>query len=593
MALKDWFKSPIRSLVGLAKRGVSLASPDILKLFGLMPNVSSGISVTDRTALESVEFFAGVRNISEDLATLPLFVYRRLDERRRERDPEHPLYPILHDQPNEEQDAVQFIEMLQAWLMIRRNAYAEIRRTNGGRVLELWPWPSSNVSVRRLKEAGELIYTVNLPAGEVDQVTGLSYSVLPKWKVFHLKAFSLDGVLGESSIGLHAEAIGLALALDRYGAEFFGNDATPGGIYNVPGTLSDVAYERMRKELEEPSQGLGKRHRIKLLEQGTTWSQVTVQNDKAQFLESKHYSTEQMGRLHRIAPHKIGDLSRATFSNIEHQGIDYVVSSIRVPAVRWERAILTQLMTKAERKTHYAEFLLDALLRADAKSRADALAVERQNGIINADEWRALNNQNAIEDGSGQVYLVNGNMIPVSAAGVPRNPSIEPAPVRALPPPADEFDAMRVFAPLFRAAADACMGKEAAAVGLEADRTLRAKGVAAFQARMVDFYARHEAMVTHAFAPIASAVGEALRGPTGPDLGEWAEGYARSVATARQKAALDELVPVLAGSGAEERLKEMVQRWAKDEPARMAQREAGAMVESLKRYLARQPGLAA
>lgn len=589
MALKRWFRAPVRSFIGWATRGWSIGDPALARALGLVPNVSSGIAVTDRSALESVEFFAGVRNISEDLATLPLIVYKRLDDRRRERDPEHPLYPILHDQPNEEQDAVQFIEMLQAWLMIRRNAYAEIRRTNGGRVLELWPWPPNQVSVRRIKETRELVYTVNLPSGEVDPVTKLSYSVLPKYKVFHLKAFALDGIIGESSIGMHAEAIGLGLALDRYGAEFFGNDATPGGTYEVPGTLTDIAYERMRKELEEPSQGLGKRHRIKLLEQGTKFAQITVPNDKAQFLESKRYSTEQMGRLNRIAPHKIGDLSRSTFSNIEHQGIDYVVSSIRVPAVRWERAIQTQLMPKSDQKTHYAEFLLDALLRADAKSRAEALAVERQNGIINADEWRAFNNQNEIEDGSGKVYLVNGNMMPVLQAGVPR--PVPPA--RGLPPHADEFDAARVFAPLFMAAAETCLGKEAAAVGLEAERALKAKGVAGFQARIADFYARHETTVVRAFAPIASAVGEALRGPTGPDLGEWAENYARSVAVARQKAALDELVPVLAASGSAERLKEMVQRWAKDEPAKMAAREAGAMVESLKRYLARQPGLAA
>jgi HK97 family phage portal protein len=602
MALRNWLRAPIRRLASWAKRGISIGDEAVAALFGYSRKSSSGIAVTDRTALESVEYFAGVRNISEDLATLPLIVYQRTGERSRKRDPEHPLYPILHDQPNEEQDAVEFIEMMQAWLMLRRNAYAEIQRTNGGIVVGLWPIPPSQVTVSRIQ--GELVYRINLPLGEKDPVTGLPYSLLPKWKVFHLKAFALDGVLGENPITLHKDAIGLSLALDHYGAEFFANDATPGGVYEVPGTLSDVAYERMKKELDEPHQGLGNRHRTKLLEQGTKYNPISVENDKAQFIESKRHSTEQMARINRIAPHKIGDLSRATFSNIEHQGIDYVVSSIRVPAVRWERGILTQLIAKSERRTHYAEFLIDALLRADAQSRAEALAIERQNGVINADEWRALNNMNEIEDGSGKPYLVNGNMIPALEAGKPRTMKLDQeGRVASLeihqPPAAFEAagrDPARVFAPLFRAAAESCLGKESAAVGKAIDRLFRAKGVQGLEAWAVEFYGQHEASVVRTFAPLASSVGEAVRGPEGADLAGWAADYARSVAAARRKAGTEELRAVLtsASSGMEERLKAAAQGWTKPEAVTaMAEREAVAMVESLKRYLAREPGLAA
>jgi HK97 family phage portal protein len=597
VALTDLLRAPIRRLVAWSRRGVSLASEEAARIFGYQRQTYSKVSVTDRTALESPEYFAGVRNIAEDLSTLPLIVYRRLGDRKRARDPEHPLYSVLHDEPNEEMDPVQFVEMMQAWLMIRRNAYAEIQRTNGGKVVALWPIPTNRVYIQRIN--GELVYRVTLAPGEVDRVTGQNYSVLDRSRIFHLKAFALDGCVGEASINMHREAIGVALALDRYGAAFFGNDATPGGVYEVPGELSDVAYQRMKKELEDPNQGLENKHRIQLLEGGTKFHEITVPNDKAQFTESKRYATEQMARLNRIPPHKIGDLSRSTNNNIEQQGIDYVISSIRPPAVRWERAISKQLLSSADRRTHYAEFLLDALMRGDAKGRADALAVQRQNGVINADEWRELENMNAIEGGGGQVYLVNGNMIPVDQAGrppkdkAPSAASTRRAPARRSRP---AFDAERVFRPMFVAAAERCLRKEAAAVGKAVEREFRGKGMKAFEGWMVDFYREQAATVQQAFVPIAVSVGEALRGVTGPDLGEWAEEYSRSVAASRLRVTSDE-VRAIASSGSSDMagaLRRMAEGWAKgDATAEMADRELRAMVESLKRYLAKGAGVAA
>lgn len=562
------------------RRGVSLASEEAARvIFGVQPTLS-GVQVTERSALESPEYFAGVRNVSEDLATLPLITYRRLDARRREEDQSHPLHDLLYHQPNEEVDSVTFIEMMQAWLMMRRNSYAEIQRTGGGGVAGLWPIPPSKVWLRRIN--GQLVYQVTLPDGEQDPVTGQPYSLLDRSRVFHLRAFALDGLVGESSITLHQEAIGLALALDRYGAAFFGNDATPGGVYELPTELGDQAYARMKKELEEPHRGLARKHRLQLLEGGMKFHAITVENDKAQFVDSKRHSAEQMARLNRVPPHKIGDLSRATFSNIEHQGIDYVVSSIRPWAVRWERAILTQLFTRQERRTHFAEFLLDALLRGDSKSRADTLAVWRQNGIINGDEWRQLENLNEIGDGSGKVYLVNGNMVPIDQAG--RNPAPSPtsAPAR--------MDVERVFRPLLLAAAERCVRKEAAALAKAAERLLPAKGVRAFEEWVGEFYGEQEATIRQAFLPLAVAVGEALRGPTGPDLGDWAQTYVRSVAGARLKAAREELHAVVASGSSDlvGAVRALAERWVRDEPDRLAEREGRALVASLTRYLQEQ-----
>lgn len=552
-----------------------MASPDSVHyLFGYRPTLS-GVEVSDSTALEAIDYFAGIRNISEDLATLPLITYRRIDERRRQRDPDHHLYPMLHDQPNEEMDAVQFVEMMQAWAMMRRNAYAEIVRGGDGRAMALWPIPPYRVWMRRVE--GELYYTVNLPQGEKDADTGLPWSVLDRSRMFHLKAFALDGCLGTSSITTHQESLGLALALERYGAAFFGNDATPGGVYQVPGRMSDEAYARLKAE-KEAGRGLSNKHRVALLEEGTTFKETAVPNDKAQFIESRRLSTEVMARLNRIAPHKIGDLSRATFSNIEHQGIDYVVSSIRPNAVRWEKAISMQVMTKAERQTHYAEFLLDALLRGDSKSRAETLAVERQNGVINADEWRVLNNMNPIEDGSGQAYLVNGTMIPVGQAGLKADPA------------ANAPNAERLFRPLFVAAAEQCLRKESIVLTKQLDRSFKSEGLRGFEAWAMRFYTNgHKDMIRRAWMPLAVAVGEAVRGDQGPDMGEWAESYVATIAEARQRAALEQLRSVLASgsSNVEGVLRTTLDTWHKEEPAvRMADHETRVAVKSAKKYLA-------
>lgn len=597
--MMGWIRSAGRAIVGWARRWslAGITDEQVRQLFGGGRATMSGVSVTDKTALESPEYFASIRNPSEDLATLPLITYRRISEKKRERDPDFWLYPLLHDEPNEEQDPVQFIEMLQAWLMMRRNTYAEIQRNNAGRIVSLWPIPANRVTPQRVD--GELVFQIRLPAP--DPRTGRWTVTLDRSRIFHMKAFTLDGVLGEDSVALHKEAIGMSLALERYGAAFFGNDATPGGAYEVPGTLTDEAYKRMKEELEEPHRGLDNKHRITLLEEGTKFNAYTVENDKAQFIASKRFSTEQMARLNRVAPHKIGDLSRSTYSNIEHQGIDYVVSSIRPWAVRWEKAIFKQLLSPADRRTHYAEFLLDALLRGDVKSRADALAIKRQNGIINADEWRALDNENEIEDGSGKVYLVNGNMIPIAQAGQPRNVKLDPegrvVGIRIRGEQrAEPIDTTRVFAPLFRAAAERCLGKEAAALGKVIEREFRAEGLKGLEHGMAKFYVAQAKTIEQAFVPIAVSIGEALRGAEGPDLGDWAAGYADTVARVRRKVVADQVLEIAKSGPADlcGALRTMAEQLvAPAAVERMAKDEASVMEKSLRRHLARESGRAA
>ncbi len=577
----------VRNLLGRvihwATRGTSLASEDAARIFGLGGSTLSGVNVNETTALEAPSYFAGIRNVAEDLATLPLITYRRAGSRHHDRDEEFYLYPILHDQPNEEMDATVFVESMQAHLMMRRNAYAEIVRGGGGRCEALWPIHPRRITIERPRmedgSAGPLVYRVQLPDGQRDSRTGETFTRLDRSRMFHIRSFVLDGVEGKSSLVAHSESIGLALALERYGAAFFGNDATPGGVYEVPSLLSDKAYDRLKRDLEAGRTSLERKHRSQLLEEGTKFHEITVPNDKAQFVDSQRASTEQMARINRIPPHLVGDLSRATFSNIEHQAIDYVVHSIRPHAVRWERAIRLQVYLPTDWRSHYTEFLLDALLRGDSKSRAETLAVLRQNGIINANEWRELENFDEIGGDSGTAYLVNGNMLPVDQILRPRKAPVEPL---------NPIDQGRMLLPLYRAAAERCLRKEAAAIDRALDRVLRPEGMRAFEGWLLEFYRQQADTIRQTFVPLAVATGEAARGETGPDLSDWAQAHVRGLAAARQKTAQEEIRAIVASAPSDlvGALKGMTTRWLKDEPERLAAHELRTAAEGARKYVA-------
>lgn len=366
--------------------------------------------VNQQTALRVTAYLAAVKIISETVASLPLFVYKRLDSGGKARAPDHPAYEVLHDQANSEMTAYQFRETLQGHICNWGNGYAEIERDGGGRIRGLWPllpdrtWPERDPQTQKIR------YRTTLPDGQ--QV------LLPYENVLHIPGFGFDGLVGYNPVRLAREAIGMALATEEFGARFFGEGANPSGIIEYPGKLKPDAVEEFKKSAREAYQGLSQSHRLMILEEGLKYHQVTIPPEEAQFLETRKFQIAEIARIFRVPPHMLGDLERATFSNIEHQSIEFVVHTIRPWVVRWEQAIRMKLFTPLERRQgFFAEFLIDGLLRGDYKSRQEGLAIMRQNGIINADEWRELENMNPQEGGQGKVYLVNGNMVPIEQAG--------------------------------------------------------------------------------------------------------------------------------------------------------------------------------
>ena len=372
---------------------------------------ATGIHVSENTALRSTAVWACVKLLSETLASLPLIVYRRLTPRGKERAAGHPLYKLLHDAPNPEMTSYTFREVMQGHLVTWGNCFAEIDYGNGigdGYPQALWPLLPNKMQVGRDKESGKLIYSYLLPDGTTAK--------LAAWQVWHVPGFGFDGIVGYSPIQMAREAIGLSLATEEFGARFFGNGASPGGVLEHPNKLSVEAQERLRKSWNEMHSGLSNQHRIAILEEGMKFSKVGIPPNDAQFLETRKFQINEIARFFNVPPHMIGDLDRATFSNIEQQSLEFVVYTIRPWLVRWEQAASLKLLGAAERSEYFVEFLVDGLLRGDSASRAAYYREMFYMGAMSPNDIREKENLNPLDQ--GDEYYIPLNMVPV---GAPRN----------------------------------------------------------------------------------------------------------------------------------------------------------------------------
>ena len=374
-------------------------------------SVKSGVHVNEDTALRFSAVFACVRVLSETLASLPLIVYRRRQNGNgKDRAYDHPLYSLLHDSPNEDMTAMTMKETIMGHLVTSGNGYAYKTITRGGRVLSLYPLNWTRIEPARNKDTRAIEYKFR----ENDGTT----RILSQEEVFHIPGLGFDGIRGYSPTRMAMEAVGLGLAAEEFGARFFGQGANASGTLETDQQMSEPAVERLRTQFAEKHARLSQSHKPILLEQGLKFNKITIPPEEAQFLETRRFQVEEIARINRVPLHLLQDLTRSTNNNIEHQSLEFVMYTMMPWFVRWEQAVNMQLLTPQEREQGYfAEFLVLGLLRGDNKSRADALHIMRQDGIINADEWRDLENMNPQEGDQGKKYLVNGNMIPVELAG--------------------------------------------------------------------------------------------------------------------------------------------------------------------------------
>lgn len=358
---------------------------------------STGTDVTEDLALTYSAVWACVKVISEDLASLPLFIYRR-NGKAKERFEDHPLYYLLHDAPNQEMSALSLRETMQAHVLTFGNAYAEIQRNMRGQPVSIWPLNPAKMTVTR--PANELVYEYTLDGGEK--------KLFRREDVFHVPGLGFNGITGYSPIGYQREAIGVGLAAQNWQ----GSNLKNGGrlqlafVHPSPKAPNEEGRKAFAKKIREEYGG-PTGHAIAVLWEGMKPEKIGMTMEDAQFIESRKFNRSEICSIYRVPPHKIMDLDRATFSNIEQQAISYVVDAIRPWAVRWEQAINQQLLNGSG--LFFAEHSVDALLRGDIRSRYAAYAIGRQWGWLSVNDIRSLENMNPIPDGDG--YLQPLNMI--------------------------------------------------------------------------------------------------------------------------------------------------------------------------------------
>lgn len=362
---------------------------------------NSGVAVDELRAMQTSAVYACVKILAETVASLPLHLYKKGKDGKNEQAEQHPLFCCLYESPNEEMTSFEFRETMMTSVLLWGNAYARIIRKKG-HVSELWYLKPQNMTVERDSVTHRIKYTYS------DDVTNQTVVYRPD-QVFHLKGLSLDGVKGISPISQAREAVGLALATEEYGAKFFGNGARPGGVLEHPGILKDP--ERLRESWNKVYQGTRNSHKVAVLEEGLKYHSIGIAPEDAQFLETRKYQVNEICRIFRVPPHLVGDLERATFSNIEHQSIEFVQHTIRPWLVRWEQEISRSLLNESERLLYFARFNVDGLLRGDYKSRMEGYAIGRQNGWLSINDIRRLEDMSLVSaDKGGDEYLVNGNM---------------------------------------------------------------------------------------------------------------------------------------------------------------------------------------
>ncbi|MBE5528878.1 phage portal protein [Laribacter hongkongensis] len=363
----------------------------------------TGLAVSPATVMQVSAAYACIRNISEDMAKLPLHLYKRLP-RGKERASAHPLYALLNTAPNDWQTSFEFVEMLTAHMLLRGNGYARIVRGVGGKVLELLPLHPDRMTVKQLDDLS-LSYQYRTARGGTVP--------LDPADVFHLRGLSLDGVVGVSPLTYARESFGLALAAEEHGARQFSGRAGGPGVFKAPGKLSDKAYDRLTQSYAEKG-GLENSTTPLILEEGLDWVSLGLKLADLQFIETRKFQVEEIARFYRMPLHKIGMLDKATFSNIEHQSQEYVSDTLLPWARRWEQAIGRDMLSGPERRDHYAAFLFNNLLRGDSKSRSEFYRGLFNTGALSPNDILEMEDRDTFE--GGDMRFVPMNMVPVDMA---------------------------------------------------------------------------------------------------------------------------------------------------------------------------------
>ena len=375
---------------------------------------TSGKVVTERSAMQMTAVYSCVRILSEAVAGLPLHLYRYKDGGGKEKAIDHPLYRLLHDEPNPEMSSFVFRETLMTHLLLWGNAYAQIIRNGKGEIMALYPLMPNKMRVDR-DEHGKLYYEYSHSSDEAGTMKNTTVQLTP-YDVLHIPGLGFDGLVGYSPIAMAKNAIGMAIACEEYGAKFFANGAAPSGVLEHPGVIKDP--QKVRDAWQSQFGGSANSNKVAVLEEGMKYTPISISPEQAQFLETRKFQINEIARIFRVPPHMVGDLEKSSFSNIEQQSLEFVKYTLDPWVIRWEQSLSRILFTDEEKKTLFFKFSVEGLLRGDYQSRMNGYATARQNGWMSANDIRELENMDKIpaEEG-GDLYLINGSMLPMQNAG--------------------------------------------------------------------------------------------------------------------------------------------------------------------------------
>jgi len=484
--------------MGRRDTSLSLTDASAWRGLGLLPTSASGITVNEETALNYSAVFRAVDLLSDHFAMLPLQIFQQIDDRTKQKATKHRLYNTLHLSPNPIMHSMAWRKLVMAHRLLWGNHYSEIEFLPGNRI-NLWPLTPSKME--KIERRGyELIYHYRNDVNRVDQI--------PSWAIFHYRGLSTNGYYGISILQKARQSIGLGLATEEFGARFFGNDARPGGVLQHPGVLDDDAYKRLLESWESRHGGLSKSHKTAILEEGMTYQQIGIPPEDAQFLETRKFQVTEVARWFGVPPHKLYDLERATFSNIEHQGIEYTSDSLQPHITNFELTCDTQLMTEAEQARFYTKINMSALLRGDTQARHEAYGNGLQNGYYSINDVRNFEDENPIDGGDD--YRVPLNMIPVTQADMLAQPQPAQEPPqrakrenRAKDSGAARHSLRNDMLPVYQDVMGRLLRREANDVGNNAKRLANGD----FMTWLDAFYEEHKAVVVKELRSITQAYG--------------------------------------------------------------------------------------
>ena len=369
----------------------------------------------EKSALQIATVYACVRLLAETVASLPLHLYRYTgDGDAKEKATEHPLYKLLYRQVNPEMTSFSFRETVMTHLLLWGNAYAQIVRDGKNAILGLYPLLPENVEIDR-NENGELYYIYHAYTDEVPGEKDKDI-LFRRDEILHIPGLGFNGLVGFSPVAMMKNALGSTLAVEKYGSAFFKNGAQPAGVLEHPGVLKDP--QKIRDNWTQAYGGAANAHKVAVLEEGMQYKPISLPPEDSQFLSTREFGVEEICRIFRVPPHMVQDLKRATFNNIEHQSIDFVMHTIMPWLIRIEQAIIKDLLIDKEQDELFPKFNVDGLMRGDYKSRMDGYAVGFANGFLSPNDIRRLENMDLIpaEDG-GDDYYLNGSYTKLKDAG--------------------------------------------------------------------------------------------------------------------------------------------------------------------------------